>query len=75
MTFFDDLSASVLLASWIQILNFWIFQFGYLTFEMKYFKFDIYGTHVQVKNVIDQIILPDESIFYKSWGKERNCII
>ena len=75
MTFFDDLSASVLLASWIQILNFWIFKFGYLTFEMKYFKFDIYGTHVQVKNVIDQIILPDESIFYKSWGKERNCII
>ena len=50
-------------------------KFGYLTFEMKYFKFDIYGTHVQVKNVIDQIILPDESIFYKSWGKERNCII
>ena len=75
MTFFDDLSASVPLTSWIQILNFWIFQFGYLTFEMKYFKFDIYGTHVQVKNVIDQIILPDESIFYKSWGKERNCII
>jgi len=74
MTFFDDLSASVLQAG----SKFWIFgffQFGYLTFEMKYFKFDIYGTHVQVKNVIDQIILPDESYFYKSWGKERNCII
>lgn len=72
MTFFDDLSASV---HWQAGSKFWIFGFFNLTFEMKYFKFDIYGTHVQVKNVIDQIILPDESIFYKSWGKERNCII
>ena len=47
---------------------------------MKYFKFDIYGTHVQVKNVIDQIILPDESFFINLEGKNviasfRNAFI
>ena len=37
MTFFDDLSASVLQAG----SKFWIFgffKFGYLTFEMEYFN-------------------------------------